>query len=160
MISAPIPVDTGTRVLPEWIDYNGHMNVAFYQLAFDQAADVLFDGFGLDAAYRQATHHSTFVLEAHLCFLAEVKLGDPLRFAFQLLDADAKRIHIIGTMLHASADYAACTYETLSLHVDLGRRRGSPMPPVVQERLAEILAAHRALPRPQQAGHVIGIRRS
>ncbi len=159
MVLAPIQIDAGARVLPEWIDYNGHMNVAFYQLAFDKAMDVLFDGFGLDAAYRKDTNQSTFALEAHMCFLREVKLDAPLRFAFQVLDADAKRLHIFGTMFHARENFAACTYETLSLHVDLAQRRASVMPPAIQARLADILTAHRNLPRPPQAGRVIGIRR-
>ena len=31
------------KVLPEWIDYNGHMNVAYYTLAFDDALDDFLD---------------------------------------------------------------------------------------------------------------------
>ena len=28
-----------TLVRPEWIDYNGHMNMAYYGVLFDEAAD-------------------------------------------------------------------------------------------------------------------------
>ena len=42
----------GTQaVLPEWIDYNGHMNVAYYVMIGDHATDKLFDWIGMDAAY-------------------------------------------------------------------------------------------------------------
>lgn len=159
MSTGPILIDTGERVRPEWIDYNGHMNVAYYQLAFDQAVDVLFDGFGLDAAYRAATGHSTFALEAHVCYLREVKQGDPLRFTMQLLDFDAKRLHLFSTMQHATDHFVAATYEVMSLHVSLEKRKAAPFPDAIQRHLTQVLEAHRTLPRPEQAGRVIGIRR-
>jgi len=159
MTKDPIVIDTGARVLPQWIDYNGHMNVAFYQLAFDRAVDVLFDGFGMDAAYRAATGHSTFALEAHVCYLREMREGDPLRFTMQLLDFDAKRLHLFSTMEHAAAGFTAATYETISLHVSLDQRKAAPFPDTVRQRLEQVLAAHRTLPRPQEAGRAIGIRR-
>ena len=158
MSTGPILIDTGARVLPEWIDYNGHMNMAYYQLAFDRAVDVLFDGFGMDAAYRAATGYSTFALEAHVCYLREVKEDDPLRFTMQLLDFDAKRIHLFSTLQHATGHFTAATYETLSLHVSLERRKAAPFPEPVQQHLGKVLDAQRALPRPEQAGRVIGIR--
>lgn len=159
MSTGPILIDTGARVLPEWIDYNGHMNVAYYQLAFDRAVDVLFDGFGLDAAYRAATGQSTFALEAHICYLREVKTGDPLRFTMQLLDFDAKRLHLFSSLQHATDHFTAATYEVLSLHVSLEKRKAAVFPDVIQQQLGKVLDAHRPLPRPEQAGRIIGIRR-
>ena len=159
MSTGPILIDTGARVLPEWIDYNGHMNVAYYQLAFDQAVDVLFDGLGMDAAYRAASGQSTFALEAHICYLREVKEGDPLRFTMQLLDFDAKRIHLFSSLLHATDHFTAATYEVLSLHVSLEKRKAAVFPDTIRQQLGKVLGDHRVLPRPEQAGRVIGIRR-
>src|SRR6185312_10752973 len=102
-----------------WIDYNGHMNVAYYMLMFDRATDVLFDRLGLGAAYRQRTSHTLFVLEAHITYEREVKEGDMLRIATQLIDADAKRLHLFHTMYHEAEGYRAATNELLTLHVDL-----------------------------------------
>src|SRR5690606_22498874 len=111
-------------VHPDWIDFNGHMNVAYYVLAFDRATDKFFDWLGLDEAYRQATNRSTFALEQHILYLREVRLGDPLRFTTQLIDHDAKRIHYFHRMYHDREGYLAATTEIISMHIDLGRRRG------------------------------------
>ncbi len=73
-----------------WIDYNGHMNVAYYVLMFDRATDTLLDRLGLGAAYRRRTNHSIYVLEAHITYEREVKEGDVLRFTSQLVDADER----------------------------------------------------------------------
>ncbi|MEK9723750.1 MAG: thioesterase family protein, partial [Rhodospirillaceae bacterium] len=78
-------------VRPDWVDYNGHMNVAYYVLVFDHATDVLLDHIGLDAAHRTATGNSVFVAEAHVTYDQEVMEGAALRVTTQVLDTDAKR---------------------------------------------------------------------
>ena len=88
------PIDSHREtVRPEWIDYNGHMNVAYYVLAFDHATDVLFDALGLGESYREATDHSTFSLQIQVTYLRELQLDAPLRVTTQLVDHDAKRLH-------------------------------------------------------------------
>lgn len=62
-------------VLPEWIDYNGHMQDAYYGLVFSQAVDALQDDVGFDQAYRQKTGCTIYLLEEHKFFLSEVKKG-------------------------------------------------------------------------------------
>lgn len=79
-------------VRTEWIDYNGHMNVAYYVLAFDHATDAFLDYLGMDEHYRDERRCSVFTAEAHVTYDREVRLGDPLRFTTQLLDWDAKRV--------------------------------------------------------------------
>jgi acyl-CoA thioester hydrolase len=158
-VTIPTPFAcAGTVVRPEWIDYNGHMNVGYYHVAFDVAADVFFDFMGLDAAYRERNGATTFALEAHLNFLREVKEGDPLRFEARLLDHDAKRIHFYMEMFHATGGFMAASYESLGTHVSVAQRRSAPMPAPLLERLAQIKAAHAALPRPWQIGHVMSAR--
>jgi acyl-CoA thioester hydrolase len=158
-IDAPLSLHRDT-VRPEWIDFNGHMNVAYYVLAFDRATDKFFDWLGLDEAYRQATNRSTFALEQHILYLREVRLGDPLRFTTQLIDHDAKRIHYFHRMYHDGEGYLAATTEIVSLHVDLGRRRGVALGAPENARLLALAAAHAELPRPEQCGRAIGIRRT
>ncbi len=156
----PSPLDLhGDVVRPEWIDYNGHMNVAYYLLAFDGAADAFFDVLGINEAYRQATRSTTFAAECHITYQREVVAGDPLRFTAQIIGFDEKRIHFLQTMHHAAQGYIAATSEWLSLHVNLDRRRVSPMPKAVLGRLDEIYAVHQHLPRPPEAGRSIGLRR-
>lgn len=142
-------------VLPEWIDHNGHMNVGYYHIAFDQAASPFIRFLGLTPEYR-ATHGVTaFALESHISFLREVKAGDHLRFEARLLDHDAKRFHYFQEMYHVYAGYLAATHESVSIHIDMRARRSAPMSTALQQRMAAVLAIHRALPRPPQVGSVI-----
>jgi acyl-CoA thioester hydrolase len=142
-----------------WIDYNGHMNVAYYMLMFDRATDALFDRLGLGGAYRQRTNHTLFVLEAHITYEREVKEGDMLRIATQLIDADAKRLHLFHTMYHEAAGYRAATNELLALHVDLAGPAARNFAAAERAAIDATLDEHRRLERPTRLGHVIGIRR-
>ena len=145
------------RVEPAWIDYNGHMNMAYYNLVFDQALDQVFDALGIGAEYVRSGGGSCFTVEIHVTYLQEVKLGDPLRITYQLLDWDEKRLQFFGEMFHAEQRYLAATSEQLSLHVDMASRKAGPLPGEVQTRIAAMMNAHRQLPTPAQIGHVIGI---
>ncbi len=146
-------------VRPEWIDYNGHLNMAYYMLVFDHATDALLDHLGMDEAYRERTGCTVYTLEGHITYERELHEGDPLRIATQLLDHDAKRLHYFHTMHHAREGYLAATTELIVMHMDTRAGRASPMPAPVLERVEALMAAHRDLPRPEQAGRVIGIRR-
>ncbi|TQV70812.1 thioesterase family protein [Denitrobaculum tricleocarpae] len=144
-----------TEVLPEWIDVNGHMNVAYYVLAFDHATDLFFDYIGLDDAYREQTGGSTFAVESYVTYQREVMLGDPLRITTQLLAYDPKRLHFFHQMYHAREGYLAATSEWLNLHIDLNIRRVAPMPEPIQRRLAAIWAKHETLDIPKEAGRSV-----
>ena len=152
----PAPFDNARDVVrPEWIDYNGHMNVGYYQVVFDLAADAFFDFLGLTQEFRQRHGSTTFALECHANFLREVKEGAPLRFEARLLDFDAKRIHFYQEMFHGTEGYLAASQESLSSHVSMATRRTAPFPEELLGQLAAIKAAHAVLPRPWQVGHVI-----
>lgn len=148
------------RVEPGWIDYNGHMNMAYYSLAFDRALDHVFDLLGIGADYTASGAGSVFALESHVHFLQELSLGDPLRIEFQLLDHDAKRLHFCERMYHAEQGYLAAVCEQLSLHVAMSTRRAAPLPAAAQSALAAMQQAHRDAVPPPQVGRVIGIRRA
>jgi acyl-CoA thioester hydrolase len=147
------------RVLPEWIDYNGHMNVAFYMYAFDQATETLCIELGCAADYVRQRQGMCFTLETHITYDREVALGDPLRITSQILDWDAKRIHFFHHMYHAGQDYLAATNEQIMLHVGYESRRSAPWADDVAARMAAMGRAHATLPRPQQAGRVISLLR-
>lgn len=147
-------------VRPEWIDYNGHMNVAYYVLAFDHASDHLLDHFDIGADYIARTNHSFFVLETHVNYIQEVTEGTALSFDLQILDHDEKRLHFFMRMHHADEGFLASTYECLGMHIDMNARRSAPFPAEAQARITETAAAHAALPRPDQAGKTMAIRRS
>lgn len=142
-----------------WIDYNGHMNMAFYNLVFDQCLDFVFDELGIGSDYVTEEGGSCFTREIHVNYLSELSLDDPIRVTFQLLDWDAKRLHFFEEMYHADEGYLAATSEQMALHVDMGTRRTAPFPDDIQARLTKLMDAHRTLAAPEQVGHVIGIPR-
>jgi acyl-CoA thioester hydrolase len=144
-------------VRSEWIDHNHHMNMGYYLVVFDLATDEFFRWIGLGADHRRTHQVTTFCLEAHVTYHREVREGDPLRFTTQLLSHDAKRLHYIHCMFHATDGYLAATNELMSLHVTLETRRGAAMAPEILARLATIQHAHDRLARPPQVGRVIGL---
>ena len=146
-------------VQEEWIDYNGHMNVAFYVLAFDHATDAFFEFIGLDETCREAETITTFAAEAHVTYQREVFQGDELEFTTQLIGYDEKRIHYFHRMFHAGEQYLAATFESLSLGVDAEARRVRPFPHVVLVHLERLWEQHAGLERPPEAGRTIGLKR-
>ena len=147
------------EIEPAWIDYNGHMNVAFYVLVFDRAIDEMLDRVGMDAAYRQRTGTTTYTLETHVTYLRELKLGEAVRVSVQIIDVDAKRVHCFLAMHHRQQGFLAATMEQILIHMDARETRASAMASSVREIFDAMLARHRSLPRPEQLGHRIGIRR-
>ena len=137
------------RVERAWIDYNGHMNMAYYNLVFDQALDQVFDELGIGAAYVRDGGGSCFTVEIHVTYVQELKLDDPLRVTFQLLDWDEKRLHFFGEMHHAEDGYLAATSEQMSLHVDMASRKAGPLPAQAQQRID---ATDAAAPASRDAG--------
>lgn len=157
-LSAPLDRHRAT-VRSEWIDGNGHMNVGYYVVAFDHATDTLCEQIGCSWAYTQAGLGTTFVLEAHVTYDQEVREGAPLRVTTQIVDHDAKRLHLMHRMYHAGEGYLAATNELMLMHIDHATRRAGPWPVWAMARIERMAAAHKALPRPPESGRVIGIRR-
>jgi len=143
---------TGGQVRPEWLDYNGHMNVAYYVLAFDLVIDLQFDAIGLTLELRDPEGHSCFAAESHVMWHRELHLGDPLRFEWQLLAYDGKRMHSFHRLYHAEKGWLAASAEWLQLSIDMKRRRVAPWPEPVLQRIAAIWDRQRDLPRPADAG--------
>ena len=81
------------EIEPGWIDYNNHLNMGYYTVLFDRAADEAFENFGFGEDYIARTNHTTFSGEFHLRYLREVRLGDKLRSTFYLIDHDDKKFH-------------------------------------------------------------------
>ncbi len=146
-------------VRPEWIDYNGHMNLAYYVLVFDHATDVLFDALGIGSAYCRERTNSNFVLETHTLYEREVGGGDRLRVRCRLLDADAKRLHFFHEMFHAGEGFRSAAQELVSLHVDLAQRRATPFPPDRAAAIGRMLRAHAGFPIPDGVGRCIRMAR-
>ena len=111
------------KVIKEWTDYNGHLNVAFYIRIFDIAADVMLDNFNMGGESAKKDKKTTFVAEMHTIYKQEVKLGEEVETYVTYIDHDKKRIHYRLSMFHKEKKYLAATNEVLSLYVDLSQRK-------------------------------------
>ena len=148
---AGIEVIRGT-VLPEWIDVNDHMNVAYYILAFDQAVDSLWETFGITIDHINVSNSSTFAVESHITWQRELAVNEPYVITSQLLAYDSKRIHQFMRMYHADSHFLAATAEWLNLHVDLSVRKVSPWPDAIRDQIAVFAGKHGAWGWPPEAG--------
>jgi acyl-CoA thioester hydrolase len=149
-----------TKVKPEWLDYNGHMNAGYYAVACNEAFEYFLEMIDLGEDIVRNGIGMTFALETHLTYQRELKEDDPIRFTVQLLDYDDKLFHFFMRVHHAKDGYLAATYENISLFVDLETRRAASMPASTLDKLKRLHNVHRTLPKPPEAGSVIGIRRS
>lgn len=144
-------------VLPEWVDYNGHLRDAFYMLLFSYGADGLMDAIGLDAAGRTELGHSLFTLEVHVSFLHEVKVNTAFEVRAQILGIDAKRVHV-GFALYTEDQPEMCAFgEKMLLNVDLSGPRATPFAQPVLALLHPLATEHAALPIPPQVGRAIAL---
>ena len=154
----PAPFVSSTmRIKPEWIDFNGHLNMAYYIVFFDQAVDELYERIGLGPNYLKRHNHSTMVAELHVRYLREVKESDPLRVRCQLLAYDAKRIHLFEELVHATEGWVSATCETMTLHVDMAAKKVAPWPANVLTALERLQASHGGLPVPEGAGRRVAM---
>ena len=111
------------KVIKEWTDYNGHLNVAYYVLIFDIAADIMLDNFKMGGMSAKKDKRTTFVAEMHTIYNQEVRLGEEVETHITYVDHDKKRIHYRLSMFHKEKKYLAATNEVLSLYVDLNKRK-------------------------------------
>lgn len=147
-------------VIPEWVDFNGHMNVAFYMVAFDRCVDDMYNRLRVGPDYIEATGRSVFTLEAHISYLKEVVEGDRLRITGRLMDYDGKRIHAYFEMFHGADGHPVAAMEQLGIQVDMANRKAVEFSAETGQLLEGMMAAHAALPEAKHAGRVIGIRRT
>ena len=111
------------KVIKEWTDYNGHLNVAFYVHVFDIAADIMLDNFKMGEYSAKQDKKTTFVAEMYTAYKQEVRLGEEVETYLTYVDHDKKRIHYRLSMFHKEKKYLAATNEVLSLYVNLEQRK-------------------------------------
>jgi len=157
-LATPKPLELyATLVKPEWVDHNGHMNLAYYPMAFYEATNALSLHLGMTREFKNRTKTASFAANLHLSYRREVRDGDPLRFLSRIINFDSKRVHFWHEMHHATDDYLAATCEMMSLNIDTTLRRVADMPAELLERLREIHDVHALLPPPAGLGHSIKI---
>ncbi len=157
MASNRFVVEHEDVVRPEWIDSNGHMNLAYYVVVFDAATDRLYNVLGIGNAYREATGNSCFTAETHTLYEREVRLGERVRVITWLLGVDAKRLHYFHEMFHVESGVRAAAQELMALHIDMGVRRVAPFPADRLDSLRAAVRAHAPAEPPKGAGRSIAL---
>ncbi len=152
------PFITQSRVLPQWIDENGHMNVAYFVLAFDQATDAVYDSWGLGHDYPSVSGCSVFTLGMNVDYRSELFCDDPIRIDTELVDADSKRIHYFHRMYHGDTGVLAATNECLCMNIDLESRKAAAFPDNIRSTLSSALIDD--ADRPEGFGRTLSIRRN
>ena len=112
------------KIIKDWTDYNGHMNVAYYVLIFDiYGAEKLMTELKMGEHSAKTTKKSTMVVESHITYNQEVKEGDEVDVNLIYFDHDKKRLLYKLEMIHKSKKYLVSTIEILALYVDLKQRK-------------------------------------
>jgi acyl-CoA thioester hydrolase len=146
-------------VRPEWVDSNGHMNLAYYIVVFDHAMDLVFRALGMGTEYRARTGCSSFIVETHTLYEREVLEGERLEVTTRLLGVDAKRLHLFHEMFRAGEAARVSAHELMCLSIDMQTRRVAPFPSEQYAVLKAAVAAQAAAEWPIGAGRRIMLRR-
>lgn len=142
----------------EWIDYNGHLNAAYYNILFDRAGEKAFEQLGLGHQYAEKTKFTIYTGEIHLCYLREVHLEHRMRATAQILDYDRKRIHLFQHLCHETDGWIAATNESIALHVDMSGPKVAEFPETIMENIKTMAEKQKNAQYPQNAGNKIGIK--
>jgi acyl-CoA thioester hydrolase len=145
------------QIEPQWIDYNGHLNMAYYNVMFDRAIDELWLQLGIGPGYRRERNGSTFTAECHVRYLREIHLGDPVQVSILLVAADEKRLHTFEELRHASEGWLSATSENMTIHIDMAARKTAPFPPDIRARIQAVANAHSTIARPEGIGRKIAM---
>jgi acyl-CoA thioester hydrolase len=145
------------QIEPQWIDYNGHLNMAYYNVMFDRAIDELWLVLGIGPDYKKSRGGSTFTAECHVRYLREIHLGDPVQVSLYLLAADEKRLHTFEELRHAREGWLSATSENMTVHVDMGLRKTAPFPPDIDQHIQAVAKAHAKVARPEGIGRQIAM---
>jgi acyl-CoA thioester hydrolase len=139
-----LPV-THAAVIPEdYLDMMGHMNVMWYTHLFSLAVGGLYQRLGLTGKYFEANAAGSFLLEAHVRHLSEVRVGQSVTIRTRMLGRSAKRLHFMNFMVKEDTVLAA-TSESVAAHIDMRIRRSSPLPPTIALAIDELVSEHSGL---------------
>ena len=147
------------EVVPDWVDYNGHMNDAAYALVFSRSFDAFMVELGMDAAFRARTKLTIYTLTMLIHYRQEAKLGEKLNIGLHLLDFDAKKLHIWlemrreGELIAMSEQLLVCVDKSGEMP------KSAAFPPDIAVKIAALALAQSNIPRPKEAGRGIAIRR-
>jgi acyl-CoA thioester hydrolase len=146
------------EVEKDWIDYNGHLNMAYYSVLFDRGIDHAYPYFGYGETVAVERGLTTYTADFRISYIRELHVGQRVRCSTQLIEIDRKRFHTYQELFHEDG-WLAATAEALTLHIDMTGPRVAEMPDDIYDKLSAIAALHAQLPRPERLGRPIGIPR-
>ena len=111
------------KVTKDWVDYNNHMNMAYYVLIFDEAWEVALEKFKMGASAAKNLKRSTMVVETNTKYLNEVKEGETVDINLTFFDHDKKRLHLKMEMVSKETKKISASMEWISLYIDLSKRK-------------------------------------
>ena len=120
---------TTKKIIKEWTDYNGHMNLSYYILVFDIGAEVILSKFKMGEHSAKTTKKSTMVVETHTTYKQEVKKGDEVDVFISYFDHDNKRLQYKLEMYNKAKNTLSATTEILALYIDLNIRKVAEFEP-------------------------------
>ena len=110
-------------VKKEWVDYNSHMNMAYYVLVFDQALEVALEKFKMGESAAKNLNRTTMVVETNTKYLNEVRIGEEVNIHMTHFDHDKKRLHFKMEMISQKTNKLSASMEWISLYIDLSKRK-------------------------------------
>ena len=111
------------KIIKEWVDYNNHLNMAYYILIFDQALEVMLEKFKMGADSAKNEKRSTMVVETNTKYISEIKQEDEVDIMLTFFDHDKKRLHLKLEMIEKKTQKLSATMEWISLYIDLDIRK-------------------------------------
>ena len=111
------------KIIKEWVDYNNHLNMAYYVLIFDQACEVILEKFKMGAESAKTENRSTMVVETNTKYISEIEEGNEVDVMLTFFDHDKKRLHLKLEIIEKENKKISATIEWLSLYVNLETRK-------------------------------------
>ena len=154
------PIRTSIQtVKPEWCDYNGHMNVAYYTLAFENAAFEAQEVIDFGERYVKEDERSIFTTKATYSFLQEMNQDEPLYIDYWIIDYAPKLIHVLMEMYHAEKGFMAAHTEQMMVNIDMRERRSAVIADDKLAMLEQYKLATQAHEFPKGIGDAIEIKK-
>ena len=104
-------------VKKEWVDYNNHMNMAYYVLVFDQAWEVALEKFKMGGTAAKDLNRSTMVVETNTKYVSEIKEGEIVNVNLIYFDHDKKRLHLKMEMISQKTNKLSASMELSLIHI-------------------------------------------
>ena len=133
-LSLPIKVSQG-KVKEDWIDYNGHMNMAYYVQCFEESSDFLLEHMDLGYRYAIEEQKGVFVIKCEINYRKEINLHENFIISLEELVYKGKKL-IVGLKMFNENNETIADYKILNLNVDLETKKSITFSPKIIAQLA------------------------